>query len=580
MANWKIRLGRGVRSDAPLGVVGRLVGTLFFGFFLAIGGFFVFLIGREAILALETYRWDERRCEVLRSEVVREGGEEPYRAVVAFRTLDGGETRQGDSISRRVARDGSHGDAAERLAPYPLGATVACHASAEGELVLERGPWWMLAVILFPMIFVAIGGIGIVAMWRRAPKDAFGNPEPEVLGDQAGRAGRAALWFGLLFAGIGVVMFWFMGARPILDMLAARGWDREKCVVEHSSIVAHDSDDGTTYRVDILYRWDRGRGIERSSRYSFFGGSSSGRSGKSEIVRAHPVGAEVSCWVDPERANTAVLERGLTSHAWVIVVPIALLAIGAAVAVVGRRRATRRARLREQVLRGGTTLDADDPLLEVLPHFEPTPGPVTLRAQSSRWGRFAALVFMMLFWNGIVAVFVNEAWKSHASGDADWFLTFFLVPFLLVGIGFVAGVVHAFLALRNPRPVLVANTMAPELGKRLELQWRFDGNANRIHHIRVALKGVEQATYQVGTNTRTDQNDFFEEVLVERDTPSGAMDGAAAFRLPDHAMHSFESAHNEIRWELEIHGAVARWPDVKETYPLVVLPAREHGGER
>jgi hypothetical protein len=580
MSSWKIRIGRRAPRNQPLGVGGKLVGTLFFGFFLGMGLLFVFFIGREALRGLETYSWDERRCEITHSSVAREDGEEPYRAAVAFRTLDGGAALAGDAIQRRATRDDTHSEAAARLAPYPIGATATCYAGPDGGLVLERGPVWMLALVLFPMIFVAIGGIGIFAMWRPAKTDAFGRPAPEVLGKRATRrGGRVAMFVGTGIALLGGVMFWFMGARPLLQMQASQRWDRHTCTVEHSSVVSHQSDDGTTYRVDILYRWDRGRDVERSSRYGFFGGSSSGRTAKAEIVRAHPAGAEVACWVDPARENEAVLERGFTSHAWVMAVPLAFLLAGAGVAVAGRRSLRRRDRLREQVRRGETALFADDPLLEVLPPFDPKPGPVTLRSESSRWGRVIGLTLMALFWNGIVGVFLHEAWQGFAAGQIDWFLTLFLVPFVLAGIGFFAGVAYAILGLRNPRPVLVANTTSPELGGRLELQWRFEGSASRIGHVRVAVKGIERATYQVGTNTRTESQDFFEQVLVDRPAPMGGMmggmDGSAAFTFPEDSMHSFQSAHNRVIWQIELQGEIPRWPDVKENYPLVVLPARE-----
>jgi hypothetical protein len=39
-------------------------------------------------------------------------------------------------------------------------------------------------------------------------------------------------------------------------------------------------------------------------------------------------------------------------------------------------------------------------------------------------------------------------------------------------------------------------------------------------------------------------------------------------------MHSFEAGHNKIIWSLRVHGDIYRWPDVKDEYPIVVLPMR------
>jgi hypothetical protein len=559
--------------------VGRLVATLFFGLFFGLGIFFVGLIARETWRAGETFGWAERRCEIVRSEVVRGGGESPYRPEVGFRTLDAGETVSGSQIQRRELSYGSHGKAAERLASYPVGATVPCYVSPAREAVLERGPLWVGLWMLLPLVFVAIGGVGLVATWQREKKDRFGRRMPKALGDRAARAGpgRILVGLGMVLGVLGGVIFWFFGVLPLARVHDAQRWDRHSCTVEHSSVVSHSSDDGTTYSVDILYRWDRGRGVERSSRYSFFGGSSSGYDGKAEIVRAHPEGADVSCWVHPERSNEAVLERGLTPLALVALIPFALFVGGGAMVVAGRRKATRRGRMKSQAHTGQSPFAPDDPVFDILPDFEIHPGPLPLETQSSRWGRVLGITFAAIFWNGIVSVFAHEAWKDWNRGQPDWFLMLFLVPFVLAGIAFVFGIVHSILALANARPKLIVSSRTPRLGEPLELQWGFTGRTDRLDRVRIALKGQEQATYQVGTDTRTATEDFFEQVLVDVPAPACSAGGHARLTIPDGSMHSFQSGHNKILWALELKGEIRSWPDVSETYPLVVLPQPADG---
>jgi hypothetical protein len=576
---WKIRWGRGrARGGGEPGsagrVAGRLVATLFFGFFFGLGIVFVGLIAREAWRAAEPFGWAERRCEIVRSEVVRAGGEEPYRPAVGFRTVDAGETISGSRIQRREITTGSHGDAAQRLAPYPAGAIVACYVSPTGEAVLERGPLWIGLWVLLPLVFVAIGGVGLVATWRPEKKDRFGRTVPEAFGDRAARArpGRVLVALGGVFAVLGGTLFWFFGVLPLARVHDARRWDRHTCTVEHSSVVSHRSDEGTTYSVDILYRWDRGRGSERSSRYSFFGGSSSGRAGKAEIVRAHPEGADVPCWVHPERSNEAVLERGLTPHAFWAAIPLGFLVAGGAMVVGGRRRAARRSRMRSQAYAGAFPFPPEDPILDVLPEFEIRPGPLPLATQSSRWGRVLGITFAAVFWNGIVGVFASQAWEDWNRGQPDRLLMLFLVPFVLVGVALFGGIFHALLALANPRPKLIVSSRTPRLGEALELQWRFTGRTDRLDRVRIALKGKEQATYRVGTDTRTATEDFFDRVLVDAPAPACSAGGHARVTVPEGSMHSFQSGHNKILWELELRGEIRRWPDVSETYPLVVLP--------
>jgi hypothetical protein len=476
-----------------------------------------------------------------------------------------------------------------------VGATVPCYVSPAREAVLERGPLWIGVWMLLPLVFVAIGGVVLVATWRPEKKDRFGRPMPKALGDHAARAGsgRVLVALGLVLGVLGGVLFWFIGvlplARVVLGVLGgavfwfigvlplarvhdAQRWDPHSCTVEHSSVVSHTSDDGTTYSVDILYRWDRGRGVERSSRYSFFGGSSSGYAGKAEIVRAHPEGADVPCWVHPERSNEAVLARGLTLHALVAAIPFALFVGGGAMVVAGWRKSTRRSLRKSQAHTSGSPFPSDDPVFDVLPDFEFRPGALPLETQSSRWGRVLGVTFAAIFWNGIVGLFAFEGWKDWARGQPDWFLMLFLVPFVLVGIALVFGIFHSILALGNARPKLIISSRTPLLGEQLELQWGFTGRADRLDRVRIALKGKEQATYRVGTDTRTATEGFFEHVLVDVPAPACFAGGHARLTIPDGSMHSFESGHNKILWELELKGEISRWPDVSETYPLVVLP--------
>ena len=585
MANLRIKLHRRRRATDPdeapdLG--SRLLGTVFFGMFFGIGALFVVMILRESAERLDTYRWAERRCEITQSQVVRRGGEQPYAPRVGFRTIDEGPRAIGQRIDLSEPTKASWGAAHRALAPYPEGASVPCYVSPSGTAVLKQGPVAFTAWLLLPLIFVAIGGVGLVATWMPVRRDAQGRTRVEPLvrsGDQA-RRGRGLVWAGAVCLAIGLPVGWYFAIKPFSQMLEARDWSSERCTVEHSSVVSISSDDGTTYRVDILYRWDRGRGVEYSSRYSFFGGSSSGYAGKKEIVGRYPVGAEVDCFIDPVQTNEAVLVRGLTGHALIALVPLALVVLGAGLVHYGRLRAARRARMQMQLERGQSGFSPDDPILDILPPVDLSRGSVVLESKSSRWTRLAGVTFAALFWNGIIGVFANVAWKSHERGRPEWFLTIFLVPFVLVGVGLVFGIIHALLAVGNARPRVIASTRAPKLGERVNLEWQFEGRTAPLERVRLTLRGREEATYQVGTDTRTSSETFYEETLAEIPTPACGLGGHTTFRIPDEAMHSFESEHNKIIWELELEGEIRRWPDVKETYPLVVFPHAPHDLKR
>ena len=37
-------------------------------------------------------------------------------------------------------------------------------------------------------------------------------------------------------------------------------------------------------------------------------------------------------------------------------------------------------------------------------------------------------------------------------------------------------------------------------------------------------------------------------------------------------MHSFEAPNNRVRWTLIVHGDIPFWPDVRDEFPITVLP--------
>jgi hypothetical protein len=49
--------------------------------------------------------------------------------------------------------------------------------------------------------------------------------------------------------------------------------------------------------------------------------------------------------------------------------------------------------------------------------------------------------------------------------------------------------------------------------------------------------------------------------------------GQVGFVLPADTMHSFEAENNKIAWNLEIRGDIPKWPDVRESFPITVVPA-------
>jgi hypothetical protein len=164
---------------------------------------------------------------------------------------------------------------------------------------------------------------------------------------------------------------------------------------------------------------------------------------------------------------------------------------------------------------------------------------------------------------------VVSSWRS---GHPDWTLTIFMIPFVLVGLALLGGVVYTALALANPRPCLTLTPGCPRLGAELRVEWRLSGRVSRIHHLRIVLRGREEATYQRGTDTVTDKKTFAVYDLVDTSNDWEIGRGVASVTVPEDTMHSFEATHNKIVWTLAVKGEIQRWPDVDDAFPITILP--------
>jgi energy-coupling factor transporter transmembrane protein EcfT len=171
-------------------------------------------------------------------------------------------------------------------------------------------------------------------------------------------------------------------------------------------------------------------------------------------------------------------------------------------------------------------------------------------------------------------VFVWQIIKGFQRSRPEWFLTIFMIPFVLIGILFVGMVIHQFLALFNPRVTLTVHNAAVRLGDILQLDWETSGRVTALALFAIKLEGREEATFQQGTSTRTDKHIFTSIVVHETDQPVDIMTGHAQVMIPSHLVASFNAPCNKIIWTLNVTGQIRFWPDLKEEYEIVVLPSR------
>jgi len=393
--------------------------------------------------------------------------------------------------------------------------------------------------------------------------------------------GCAAVLFGLVFAGAGAAMLVFMTVLPLARMAGAGDWRPVPATVVSSSVTTHSDSAGTTYGVEIEYRYEVNGRSYTSDRRSFgMSGSSSGRSGKEKFVADHPPGKQVTCYVDPDDPTEAVLNKGLSwSLLWGLF-PLPFLLIGVFVLWFGVRgllgyekKSSWRAKS------AGVKADSDAvPTLDAAADD----GPVVLRPGKQRLGGAVALLVFALIWNGIISIFLFKLFQGYRAGAPDVCFTLFMVPFVLAGLFVLWGFIHQVMLVFAPVIELELDRAAVPVGGAITLKWHVPGRRGRLTSLTIDLIGEEKATYRRGTDTITDTHVFCERRLAGADDSDQTFDtlptlpdrGSVVVDFPAETMHTFKADNNKIEWSLKVCGVVPRWPDTKDRYEVTVLPMR------
>jgi hypothetical protein len=348
---------------------------------------------------------------------------------------------------------------------------------------------------------------------------------------------------------IGAVSFYFAFGKGVVKLYEARDWTPTPCTILSSEVQSH----GDTYSIEVRFSYSVKGKIYESNRYDFLESSSSGYDSKAEVVRGIPAGSRTTCYVNPQDPVDAVLERCFTSDMYFAFIPLFFAMIG----FIGMYFAI----TTKMTLSGRSKKD-----ISVVPESR------GMKVKSSPTARFIGLLCVTLFWNGIVSVFLWQAFKTWQSDDPEYFLMIFLIPFVLVGLGLIAGVGYSFLSLFNPRLEVSMSPQEIILGGTIHVSWKINGNVQRIKQFQIRLEGTEEAQYRRGTTNYTDREIFFTKEIFQTASAYNVGAGSVSVQIPENSMHSLDTGNNKILWTIHIQGSIHNWPDVSETYEITVLP--------
>lgn len=192
-------------------------------------------------------------------------------------------------------------------------------------------------------------------------------------------------------------------------------------------------------------------------------------------------------------------------------------------------------------------------------------------------GRLFAAMVLFLVLTAISAVLSVFATREHLGPRPDWFLTIFVCVLILLDIWATRLFLRQLWQHTRIGPTCVEISHHPlHPGEEYAIFLSQHGRV-LLQGLRMSLVCEEEATYQQGTDIRTESQAVHEQLIFSRSTvridPAAPFQLQASLRVPSNAMHSFQSGHNAVRWKLVVKAEPENWPMFVRSFPVLVHPA-------
>lgn len=358
--------------------------------------------------------------------------------------------------------------------------------------------------------------------------------------------------FGIPFFAAGAFMLWTLVFSPLLQLSKSMGWVEAPCEITKSELKVNSDSDGNTYRPIIHYVYEFRGQMYESERVDFGASSSSSdREGESACLKDYPLGSKRTCFVDPDKPYEAVLIRdwGRGIFKWIAIPFGGVFALtGLCVSIYGASPWIFKRRKKKTVNKE-----------------------VILKPSMQRLGKLGGILFINMFWNGIVSVFLiswlDGLFRGTAKGFVEtWGLGLFLTPFIAIGGFMFWNLIKEFNNLRAPKvSVMVQQGLYWKCGETIDLQWHIPMNA-MVDSVQLDFVCRESATYQRGTNTTTDDKIVAEIPIASE---KSFRDSSIRFQVPVNIMPTFISQNNAIEWGIRVRSQ-GPGPDADDLYMITL----------
>jgi hypothetical protein len=397
---------------------------------------------------------------------------------------------------------------------------------------------------------------------------AFSN---QPLSTRSPSRGNSITLFGSV-AFLGGFFFYMLYLMPVLD---TRNWTPTHCSIASSQVGQRQGSNGPTYSVDIAFNYTVGDHECQSRQYSETGVSSSRRDEVQAVVDRYPTGKQTVCYVDPSDPTDAVLDRGIQSGLLLGLIPMSVMVAGIAGLVWTLRRGKQSSgvdgRLRPVIPAAGAAgKRVKEDRGDSAPETATFDTPVALAPVVTSGRRVMINSLVLLAAVGFLVGFIMQPSPASKGGDSGNPIV--IVLFGVFTIISLVSTIKAFMRLVNPRIHVRVAPGTVRLGRDFSLEWEAQGGGRRLSRLCIAIQCQEELDFQNIRSINVDTAVCYHADAVDTRQADALASGKLTMRLPRGAMHSFNGGRNRIAWKISVTGTVPGGADVKDEYPLMVLP--------
>jgi len=554
-----------------MGLIGRLLMTIFGLVFLVVGMALSWQAVKKSLSELEVLTWRSVPCTV--DSVRLETGDSGYTVAIAYHySADG---RSYTAAENAVQNSMDYGRALSTESKFSRRSDNSCRIcrSDPSRSRISFSFPFEIFFILFSSIFVLVGAIIIVTAWSRQKVQAAGvstalsdadaghhnTGRTMKLSDDKGSKAifyssvRLLLYFILCL--VGALGCWRIYTAPFLERIDAFHWQQVPCTIVRSAVTEHsDSEGGTTYSLDIVFRYQYEGRQYVSGRYALAGGEPSGYRRKRAIADTLPPGLVNECFVNPRSPAQSVLRRTGVPSIWSIII----VALTFGMIMLLRHELRRRICCYQLLDR--------TPQRNLILYSTSFPSLV-----STAWAVAA------FFWNVPFIALINDILVHpplpQQAAEMEQFVHSVALH-MLTGIAIILFGIGSLRKLFLPRIMLIFESYPLYLGEKNEVRWQLKGAAAGLSRLAFSFWGREEVKYVQGTSTVTDKSTFREYLIDETRHFGASNSGTTGWTVPAEQMHSFSSANNSIIWTLTVKGGSDQRDSIDESFECLVLPLR------